>query len=178
MPTAKNIVPIITCNPWKPVPKKKDAPNTPSLIVKDDTLYSIYWKIVNIIANSIVYNEPYNVPPLTLFISAWWAKVTVAPLDNNITVFNKGNSKGLTGSIPTGGHCAPNSTVGVKALWKKAQNIAIKNKPSDTINNINPKFSPFCTASVWSPKNVPSDIISLNQKNIESITIITPKNTK
>jgi hypothetical protein len=40
----------------------------------------------------------------------------VAPLDNNITVFNKGNSKGFTGSIPIGGHWAPNSTVGVNAL--------------------------------------------------------------
>jgi hypothetical protein len=38
--------------------------------------------------------------------------------------------------------------VGVKALWKNAQNIATKNKPSDTINNITPKFNPFCTAKV------------------------------
>lgn len=70
------------------------------------------------------------------------------------TVFNKGNSKGLIGSIPTGGHWAPNSTVGVKAEWKKAQKIAKKNNASDTINNIIPKFIPFCTADVWFPKNV------------------------
>jgi len=42
--------------------------------------------------------------------------VIVAPLDSKITVFTKGNSKGFTGSIPKGGHCPPNSTVGVKAL--------------------------------------------------------------
>jgi hypothetical protein len=35
------MVPIITCNPWNPVPKKKQVPNAPSLIVKEDTLYSI-----------------------------------------------------------------------------------------------------------------------------------------
>jgi hypothetical protein len=67
-------------------------------------------------------------------------------------VFNKGNSKGFTGSIPIGGHWLPNSTVGVKALWKKAQNIAKKNITSDTINKITPKFNPFCTAKVWLPK--------------------------
>ncbi len=101
-----------------------------------------------------------------------------APLDNNITVLSKGNSKGLTGSIPIGGHWAPNSTVGVKALWKNAQNIAIKNKASDTINNITPKFNPFCTAKVWSPKKVPSDITSLNQKDIDATTKNNPKYNK
>ena len=64
----------------------------------------------------------------------------------------------------------PNSTVGVKALWKNAQNIAKKNKASDTINNITPKFNPFWTAKVWFPKNVPSDTISLNHKDIDEIT--------
>lgn len=32
------------------------------------------------------------------------------------TVFNKGSSKGFIASIPWGGHSAPNSTVGDKAL--------------------------------------------------------------
>ena len=39
-------------------------------------------------------------------------------------MLSNGNSNGFTGSIPIGGHWAPNSTVGVNALWKKAQNIA------------------------------------------------------
>ena len=51
-------------------------------------------------------------------------------------------------SIPIGGHCAPNSTVGDKALWKKAQNIAKKNNASLTINNATPMFKPLCTANV------------------------------
>ena len=78
--------------------------------------------------------------------------------------------KGFTASIPIGGHWAPNSTVGVNALWKKAQKIAIKNKASETINKIIPKFKPFCTAKVWSPIKVPSVITSRNQKDIEDIT--------
>jgi len=80
--------------------------------------------------------------------------VIVAPLDKSITVFRRGNSKGFIGSIPIGGHWAPNSTVGVNALWKKAQNIAKKNNASDTINSIIPKFKPFWTDRVWSPNKV------------------------
>jgi hypothetical protein len=40
----------------------------------------------------------------------------VAPLDSKITVFSKGNSKGLTGSTPKGGHTQPISQDGFKAL--------------------------------------------------------------
>ncbi len=53
---------------------------------------------------------------------------------------------------------------------KIAQNIAIKNNASETINNITPKFIPLCTANVWSPKNVASTITSRNQKDIDIIT--------
>ena len=80
---------------------------------------------------------------------------------------SKGNSKGLIASIPIGGHWAPNSTVGDNALWKNAQNIAKKNKASDTINKATPIFNPLCTAKVWLPKYVPSDITSLNHKDID-----------
>ena len=87
-------------------------------------------------------------------------------------MFNKGNSNGLIASIPIGGHWAPNSIVGAKALWKNAQNIAKKNKASDTINKPTPIFSPLWTANVWFPKYVPSDITSRNQNDIEEITDI------
>lgn len=55
-------------------------------------------------------------------------------------------------SIPRGGHFAPSSIVGDKALWKNAQNIAKKNKASDTINKPTPKLKPLWTAKVWFPK--------------------------
>lgn len=56
-------------------------------------------------------------------------------------------------------------------LWKNAQKIARKNKASDTINNITPRFNPFWTAEVWLPKYVPSEIISLNHKVIDATTV-------
>jgi hypothetical protein len=63
-------------------------------------------------------------------------------------VLSKGNSKAFIASIPIGGHCAPNSTVGDNALWKYVQNIAKKNKASDKINKATPIFKPLCTAKV------------------------------
>ena len=120
--------------------------------MKEDTEYSTPCKQVNIKANKMVNTKPYNVPDLLPSINEWWAYVTVTPEDNNITVFNNGNSNGLIASIPAGGHEAPISTVGDKALWKKAQKIAKKNKASETINNATPMFNPLCTDNVWFPK--------------------------
>lgn len=35
---------------------------------------------------------------------AWWAYVTVAPLDTSSTVFSRGTASGERASIATGGH--------------------------------------------------------------------------
>jgi len=67
------MVPIITWNPWNPVPKKKQEPKAPSLIVKEDTLYSTPCKAVNIIANITVAIEPYKAPCLSPWINEWCA---------------------------------------------------------------------------------------------------------
>jgi len=56
-------------------------------------VYSIPWKAVNIIANITVKTNPYKAPALFPCIKEWWAYVTVTPLDNNITVLSKGNSR-------------------------------------------------------------------------------------
>ena len=117
---------------------------------------------------------PYNAPLLNPWIKEWWAYVTVKPEDNSITVLSKGSSKGLTDSIPLGGHWAPISTAGDKALWKKVQKIAKKNNASLTINKATPIFSPLCTARVWLPKYVASLITSLNQNDIEHISKTKP----
>jgi len=50
-----------------------------------------------------------------------------------------------------------------------------KNNASDTINKATPILSPFCTANVWLPKYVPSDITSLNHKDIDNIKAIKAK---
>jgi hypothetical protein len=75
----------------------------------------------------------------------------VNPEESKITVFTNGNSKGSIASIPKGGHIAPSSTAGDKALWKNVQKMAKKNKASLTINKPTPKFNPLCTARVWLP---------------------------
>jgi hypothetical protein len=48
--------------------KKKHVPKAPSLIVKDETLYSTPWKTVNIIANNTVAIDPYKAPFLSPYI--------------------------------------------------------------------------------------------------------------
>jgi hypothetical protein len=50
-----------------PLSKKKHVPKAPSLIVKDDILYSTPWKLVKIIANKIVAVKPYKAPFLAKF---------------------------------------------------------------------------------------------------------------
>lgn len=133
-------------------------------------MYSTPWKHVKTIASITVTHKPYNAPLLCPCIIEWWAYVTVIPEDSKITVLSNGNSKGSIASIPIGGHWAPNSTVGDKALWKNAQNIAKKNNASDTINKATPIFIPLWTANVWLPKYVASLITSRHQKDIDNIT--------
>jgi hypothetical protein len=139
--------------------------------VKEDTLYSTPWKTVNTTANKTVPIKPYRAPLLLPWITEWWAYVTVTPEDSKMTVFRRGNSKAFIASIPIGGHWAPNSIVGARELWKKAQNIAKKNKASETIKRATPILSPFCTARVWFPKYVPSLITSRHHNDIDNTRV-------
>ncbi len=137
--------------------------------MNEETVYSTAWSTVNIKANTTVRSIPSKDPSLLPCITQWWAYVIVKPDERSKTVFRRGNSKGLTESIPLGGHWAPISTGGDKALWKKAQKILKKNNASLTMNKATPIFKPLCTAKVWFPKYEPSDIMSLNQNDIENI---------
>ena len=103
------------------------------------------------IARIIVQNKPYIVPFLSPAIIEWWPHVSVAPDDNKITVLSKGISNGLRIDIPLGGHTAPNSTVGDKLEWKKAQKIERKKNISEITNKINPIEIPLWTILVWKP---------------------------
>lgn len=116
--------------------------------------------------NHKVINNPDNALFLFLLIKAWWLYVIVAPDDNKIIVFNKGNSVGLITSIPIGGQQLPNRISGLIAIWKYTQNKLAKINTSDNTNNKNPILIPFLTAIVWLPKYVASAIISLNQKHV------------
>ena len=93
-------------------------------------------------------------------------------------MFKRGNSKAFIASIPIGGHCAPSSIVGANALWKNAQNILKKNKPSETIKRATPILSPFCTARVWFPKYVPSLITSRHHNPIDNTRVNKARNKK
>lgn len=69
-----------------------------------------------------------------LFITLWWAQVTVTPDAKRTAVLRRGMEKGLIGSIPVGGQVHPISGVGARLLWKKPQKNAAKNKTSERIN--------------------------------------------
>lgn len=63
-------------------------------------------------------------------------------------MFKRGTWKGLKGFSPEGGHILPNSTVGDRLLWKKAQKKDKKKNTSETINKIIPHRRPSSTMLV------------------------------
>jgi hypothetical protein len=67
-------------------------------------------------------------------------------------VFKRGTAKGFKGEIPVGGQIQPNSGVGARLLWKKAQKKAKKNITSDAMNKIIPQRMPRVTKEVWWPR--------------------------
>lgn len=145
----RNIVPIITCKPWKPVGTKNVEPYTESERQNGACRYSNTWHKVNTSPNKQVKFKPRVAQfflPLTIL---WWAQVTVTPELNKIIVFNKGTENGSNASIPTGGQHRPTSTAGDKLLWKKPQKKETKNKISEIINIINPIFKPQTTVLLW-----------------------------
>ena len=70
-------------------------------------------------------------------------------------MFNRGTPQGEKGIIPIGGHWLPNSILGAKLAWKKAQKRKKKNI-SKIINNTIPDWRPSVTIFVWSPWKDPS----------------------
>nr|YP_009531548.1 hypothetical protein [Hannaella oryzae]AXY96248.1 hypothetical protein [Hannaella oryzae] len=157
-------VPMITWNPWNPVEKKKHDPYTPSAIVKSASTYSSPCSAVNSAASRIVSAIPIIAARRLPSITAWWAYVTVAPLERSRTVLRRGTVIGLRAVTPTGGHCDPSSTVGASEEWKYLQKIDRKKKISVTMNSVTPIVRPFCTISVWSPRYVPSAVMSRNHR--------------
>jgi hypothetical protein len=77
--------------------------------------------------------------------------VTVTPDASKIAVFSKGICRGLNGIIPVGGRVEPNSIVGDRLLWKKAQKNEMKKNTSEMMNRIIPHRNPFVTIFVCSP---------------------------
>lgn len=138
--TDKKKVPIKTCNPWKPVAKKKVEPAFPSDILSQVEWYSYPCQTVKINARKIVACKLEMLCLYLLHIKQWWHNVTVAPEDNKRMVLNKGIPQVLINSIQLAGKKHPHSTGGERLLWKNAQKIAKKNITSERMNKPKPIF--------------------------------------
>jgi hypothetical protein len=148
---SKKVVPIATCNPWKPVIMKNVEPNLESEIENGASAYSRACSIVNNIPSITVIARATTLF-LYLFFRMWWcAHVTETPEETKRIVFRSGILMGLNISIDSGGHCIPISTTGVILLCKKAQKNAAKNSTSEEINITIPYFKMNETLGVWFP---------------------------
>lgn len=70
-PNKINMVPTITCNPWRPVETKKAEPKAPSVMLNGACIYSNPCKAVNTIAKIIVIKVPSIAALLLPLINAW-----------------------------------------------------------------------------------------------------------
>ena len=77
-----------------------------------------------------------------------------------MAVLSRGILNGLKGWMPAGGQVAPNSTLGARLEWKKAQKNEKKNNTSDVMNRIIPHWRPTTTREVCIPWYVPSRVVS------------------
>jgi hypothetical protein len=67
----------------------------------------------------------------------------VIPEARRTVVFRSGTWNGSIALIPSGGQIAPNSKLGERLLWKKAQKNEKKNKTSEVMNSTIPQRRPF-----------------------------------
>lgn len=129
-------------------------------MVKDASLYSMYWRIVKYTPSKTVINRRVSDLFFFPFIKKWWAAVSVIPDLNKIRVFIRGIPIGLNDLIPLQGHICPMKISGDNEQWKNAQKNDKKKNTSDVINNIIPSFNPIMTSFVCLPSKVDSRIMS------------------
>lgn len=126
----------------------------------------------------MVKNNPWVAWEWFLSIRLWWAHVTVIPDANKIAVLSRGIWNGLNGTMPAGGHVAPNSTAGDSLLWKNAQKNEMKKNTSETINKIIPQRNPIVTGYECNPWKVPSREMSRHHWYMVNKVIKVPNNNK
>lgn len=80
--------------------------------------------------------------------------------------------------IPLGGQIIPNSIVGAKLLWKKAQKNLMKKNTSEVMKRIIPHRNPMVTGYVCNPRKVPSREMSRHHWYMINIVIIVPNKNK
>jgi len=150
MVAIKNNVPTRTCKPWKPVATKNVLPKEESEMVKGASTYSSSWINVKYTPNKIVIIRDWDALEKLPSIRAWCAHVTLTPEERRIIVFIKGTFQGLNASTPIGGQEQPNSILGERLLWKKAQKKEKKNITSEVTKSILPHRS-LTSVSVCKP---------------------------
>lgn len=81
-------------------------------------MYSIICINEKIIPNLIVKNNLIFLSFILFLIKLKWDHVIENPDEIKIIVLRRGISKGLNKIIPLGGHMAPISILGERAIWK------------------------------------------------------------
>src|SRR5438270_3290167 len=96
--------------------------------------------LVNRLPRMIVHHSPLIRPPRSLWISAWWAQVTVVPEQSRIRVLSRGKPNGFSTSMPLGGQTPPTASTaeGKREESNQAQNQVTKNITSEAMNKIMP----------------------------------------
>src|SRR5580698_4917497 len=144
--TIRNVVPMMTFTPWKPVAMKNAAPYILPEKWNAAWAYSQPCTQVKVRPSAIVQTSP-QTRPLRLFSSsAWCAQVTVVPEVSRISVLSSGKCQGSKVWMLFGGHTPPVNAIrpmswswsGNSAVLKYAQNQATKNITSEAMNRIMP----------------------------------------
>src|SRR5580704_6893894 len=109
--TIRNVVPMMTCTPWKPVAMKKEAPYMLPEKWNAACAYSQPCTQVKHRPSAMVQARP-QTRPLRLFSrSEWCAQVTVVPEVSRIRVLSSGKCQGSKVLMSFGGHTPPTKAV-------------------------------------------------------------------
>jgi len=133
--------------------------------------------------NWIIVNEKPRPNVITILITLskklelskdMWPHVIEAPLARSNVVLSRGTSSGSSEESPAGGHTEPNSTLGLREEWKKAQKNEKNKQTSLIMNRIIPNRKPSSTLYVCLPCMVDSRTTSRHHCVIVNSKIIRP----
>ena len=129
----RKVDPVITCSPWNPVAMKKVDSYTLSEIVKGVSQYSEACRSVKYMPRAIVIKRAWSACLRFPSIRLWQAQVVDPPEASSMEVLRSGTSGGFRGRMPVGGQHPPNSGVGARLEWQKAQKKPVKKRTSEII---------------------------------------------
>lgn len=152
---------------------KKEEPKIESEKLKEASQYSHACKLVKYSPRKMVIKKAIFVFELLLFISEWWAQVTVIPEESKISVLSKGIWKGFIAIIPIGGQILPISIFGERLLWKNIQKKETKKSTSEEIKSNIPIRSPSITLILWYPwKELSREMSRHHKKDTNDVKVM------